>query len=78
MPSAVGSVRREHVEAFLAWMGESYKPASCRNRYTGIKRFFAWLEEEGEVTDSPLRNITPPQIPENPPAVCRRIRFEPC
>ena len=39
MPTAVANVRREHVEGFLAWMGETYKPASVRNRYTGIKRF---------------------------------------
>lgn len=69
MPSAVSAIRREHVEAFLAWMGESYKPASVRNRYTGVRQFFAWCLEEGEVTETPLRNIGPPAIPENLPPV---------
>ncbi|MEX0985359.1 MAG: tyrosine-type recombinase/integrase [Actinomycetota bacterium] len=69
MPSAVASIRREHVESFLAWMGESYAPASVRNRYTGVKQFFAWCLEEGEVTETPLRHISPPQIPENPPPI---------
>jgi site-specific recombinase XerD len=69
MPSKVASVRREHVEAFLAWMAETYKPASVRNRYTGLKQFFAWLLEEGEGTETPLRHIPPPQIPENPPPI---------
>jgi site-specific recombinase XerD len=69
MPTTVGGVHREHVEAFLAWMTESYKPASVRNRYTGIRQFFTWCLEEGEVAESPLRNIKPPPIPENPPPV---------
>ena len=69
MPTTVEGVHREHVEAFLAWMTESYKPASVRNRYTGIRQFFAWCLEEGEIAESPVRNIKPPPIPENPPPV---------
>jgi site-specific recombinase XerD len=69
MPTAVASIRREHVEAFLAWMTETYRPASVRNRYTGIKQFFAWCLEEGEITETPLRHIGPPPIPENLPPV---------
>jgi site-specific recombinase XerD len=69
MPAQVASVRREHVEAFLAWMVGNYKPASVRNRYTGLKQYFAWLLEEGEITETPMRNIPPPTIPENPPPV---------
>jgi site-specific recombinase XerD len=69
MPTQVANVRREHVENFLAWMTEHYKPASVRNRYTGVRQFFAWCLEEGEITETPLKNIPPPAIPENPPPV---------
>lgn len=69
MPTQVANVKREHVESFLAWMTESYKPASVRNRYTGVRQFFAWCLEEGEITETPIRNIPPPAIPENPPPV---------
>jgi site-specific recombinase XerD len=69
MPTQVASIKREHVESFLATMTETYKPASVRNRYTGVRQFFAWLLEEGEITETPLRNIPPPAIPENPPPV---------
>lgn len=69
MPTPVASIRREHVEAFLAWMGETYAAASTRNRYTGVRQFFSWLLEEGEITESPLRNIPPPAIPEQLPPV---------
>lgn len=69
MPTQVASIKREHVESFLAWMRESYKPASVRKRYTGVRQFFAWCLEEGEITETPPRNIPPPAIPENPPPV---------
>jgi site-specific recombinase XerD len=69
MPRAVASIHREHVESFLAWMLENYKPASVRNRYTGVRQFFAWCLEEGEITETPMRHIPPPAIPENPPPV---------
>jgi len=68
MPTAAAAITREHVESFLAWMREeNYKPASVRNRYTGIQQFFNWAQEEGEVTASPMRNMTAPAIPETPP-----------
>ncbi len=69
MPTQVANIKREHVESFLAWMTETYKPASVRNRYTGLRQFFAWLVEEGEVTETPLRHIPPPAIPESPPPI---------
>jgi site-specific recombinase XerD len=69
MPRAVASIHREHVEVFLVWMTESYKPASVRSRYTGVRQFFAWLLEEGEITETPIKNIPPPAIPENPPPI---------
>jgi site-specific recombinase XerD len=55
-------------------MVESYKPASVRNRYTGVRQFFAWCLEEGEVTDTPLKNIPPPAIPENPPPILKEAQ----
>jgi site-specific recombinase XerC len=46
-------------------MGEQqYKPASVRNRYTGVRQFLAWCLEEGEITETPMRNIGPPPIPD--------------
>jgi site-specific recombinase XerC len=50
-------------------MGERYKPASARNRYTGLRQFFAWCLEEGEITETPMRHIGPPPIPENLPPI---------
>jgi site-specific recombinase XerD len=69
MPTAVTAITREHIEAFQAWMLETYKPASVRNRHQAVQAFFKWALEEGEITESPMRNMRPPQVPENPPPV---------
>ncbi len=66
MPTEVASILREHVEAFLAHLLDRYKPATAANRYRALKRFFGWLIDEGEITDSPMKNIKPPYIPEEP------------
>jgi site-specific recombinase XerD len=64
MPLDVTSIRREHVEAFIADLLEHWKPATANNRYRGLQSFFKWLVEEGEVKVSPMANMKPPRIPE--------------
>jgi site-specific recombinase XerD len=63
MPTLVASIRREHVEAFIAHLLEHYKPATASNRYRSLQVFFRWLVEEGETTESPMRNMKPPIVP---------------
>jgi len=70
MPTAAPAITREHIETFLVWMREEgYKPASVRNRYTGLQQFFNWCHEETEIPEgtNPMRNIPAPTIPETPP-----------
>jgi site-specific recombinase XerD len=59
MPVAVDAVAREHVEAFFAWMltDAGYAPTTAKAYYDGIRQFFRWLEEEGEVAEgrNPMR-----------------------
>jgi site-specific recombinase XerD len=72
MPTAVDSVAREHVEAaYAAWLESGYAAASVKNRHDGIRQFFAWCEEEGEVPEgkSRMRHIKAPLVPLNPPDV---------
>jgi integrase/recombinase XerC len=63
MPTLVANIRREHVEAFIEHLLGSRSPATARNRFQGLQRFFAWLIEEGEVTESPMKNMHPPHRP---------------
>lgn len=66
MPTAVGSIRREHVEAFIAAELERTAPASAATRYRSLQQLFKWLEDEGEIAGSPMARMRPPKIPEKP------------
>jgi site-specific recombinase XerD len=69
MPAQVGSIRREHVEAFVAELLERWKPATAANRFRALQQFFRWLTEEGEIERNPMERMTPPAVAEQPPAV---------
>jgi len=71
LPTDVAAIRREHVAAFVADLLDHWKPATAHNRYRGCQRFFNWLAEEGEITDSPMAKMKPPRLAEQPPAVLR-------
>jgi site-specific recombinase XerD len=66
MPTAAGSITREHVEAFIAAELERTLPSSAATRYRSLQQLFKWLEDEGEITASPMAKTRPPKIPEKP------------
>jgi site-specific recombinase XerC len=66
MPTAVRSIRREHVEAFIVAELERTAPASAATRYRSLQQLFSWLDEEGEIDASPMIKMRPPKIPEKP------------
>lgn len=75
MPTRVGAIRREHVEAFVADLLTRRAPATAHNRYRGVQAFFTWALEEGEVRVSPMANMKPPHLPETPPPVLRDVEL---
>jgi site-specific recombinase XerD len=65
MPTAVGSITREPVEAWLAELRDQGRAASTiSTRYKALRVFFRYLEEEGEVQTSPMARMSPPQVPD--------------
>jgi site-specific recombinase XerC len=66
MPTVVGNISREHVEAFIAAELERTAPASAATRYRSLQQLFSWLDDEGEITGSPMVKMRPPKIPEQP------------
>ena len=66
MPSAVASIRREHVEAFIAAELARTAPSSAATRYRSLQQLFKWLDDEGEIEGSPMAKMRPPIIPEQP------------
>jgi site-specific recombinase XerD len=69
MPTNCGAIRREHIESFMSELLARYKPATAANRYRSIQAFFKWLAEENEIAASPMARMSPPHVPEEPPAV---------
>ncbi len=68
----MANLRREHVEAFIAYLLERWKPSTANNRFRGLQAFFKWLEEEGELTQgNPMGKMKPPRVPEDPPDVLK-------
>jgi integrase len=66
MPGSASAVRREHVEAFLADLGEHRSASTVATRYRALQQFFKWLAEEGEIERSPMERMKPPTIPDRP------------
>lgn len=71
MPTGVSAIHREHVEAWIVGLLERSSPGAASNRYRGLQSFWRWALEEGEVQATPMANMKPPRIPDNPPAVLR-------
>jgi site-specific recombinase XerD len=63
------TLSRETIEAFITHLLATRKPATASARYRGLRRFYNWLVEEGELDVSPMARIKPPRIPETPPPV---------
>ena len=76
MPQEVASLRREHIESFIAHLLETRKPATANNRYRGLQSFFKWLISEGEIKNNPMDRMRPPRIPEAPPDVLREEQLK--
>lgn len=69
MPLEVAKIKREHVEAFITDLLERWRPATAANRYRSLQQFFRWLVDEGEIKDSPMEKMRPPQVDEYTPGV---------
>jgi site-specific recombinase XerD len=70
MPLAVANISREHIEEFLIDLRRRGLADATRNqRYRSLQQLWKYLEAEGEVQTSPLRNIKPPAIADNPPPI---------
>ena len=57
---------RHQIRAFLDAQLQKHSPATAVCRHRGLKSFFRWCEEEGEMATSPMRGIKEPEVPEVP------------
>lgn len=55
-------VRKEHIEAFQAWMVETRSAATALNKHKGLQQFFKWLMlDEEEIDRSPMERVKQPK-----------------
>ena len=67
MPTNVAAIRREHIEAFLEDdLSRGLAAATAAGHYRRLQQLFRWLDEEGEIPQSPMAKMRPPQVPEQP------------
>ncbi len=77
MPLILDAIRREHVEHFLVSLQDGgARPSTVHTYYRGLRSLFAWAVAEDEIEESPMRNIKPPSIPDEPPAVLTREQVD--
>lgn len=69
MPLQVENITREHIETWINWLLATAKPSTANNRFRGLQAYCKWLLEEGQISSSPMRNMKPPRVPEDPPDV---------
>jgi site-specific recombinase XerD len=69
MPSDVGSITREYIEAFVSELVDTRSASTASNRFRALQQFFKFLAEEGEIQESPMRRMKAPHVPEQPVAV---------
>jgi site-specific recombinase XerD len=67
MPRHLSGIRREHVESWLASLRDAGRaPATISVYYRSLQPFWRWAIEEGFVRESPMANMRPPIVPEQP------------
>jgi site-specific recombinase XerD len=71
MPTEPEGIHREHVESFIENLLSRFKPATAANRFGGLRAYFKWAVEEGEIRESPMARMSPPKVAEQPPPILR-------
>jgi site-specific recombinase XerD len=65
MPTDAAKVKRELVEMYIEDQVARWKPATANQRYRSLAQFWKYLDEEGEIRDSPMAKMKPPRVPED-------------
>jgi site-specific recombinase XerD len=60
------AITRATLETYLAQMHERVSPATVAKHYRSLQQLFRWLVVDGELDRSPMENMSPPAVPEQP------------
>jgi site-specific recombinase XerD len=76
MPTEVGSLRREHLEAFVADLLTHAKATTASVRYRALQQFFKWAASDDLIVSSPMLKMRPPKVIVDPPEVLREADLQ--
>lgn len=65
----ITAVTREQLEEFMGAFQVGHDPAYAAIHYRGLRRWFNWLVEEGDIQLSPMKRIPAPRVVETPTPV---------
>ena len=66
MPTRAGQIQRVHIEVFMADLLGRVAPATATKYYRSIQQLFRWLDEDGEIPQSPMAKMHAPRVPVKP------------
>jgi site-specific recombinase XerD len=64
MPTSAADIHREHVEAYIQHVLDTFKPTTAAVRFRSLQQLFKWLVDEGEIPASPMGRMKAPKVPE--------------
>lgn len=77
MPTAVSTIRREHVEAwFLDLTARGRSATTVALRFRSLRPFWNYMVGEGEITTSPMARMHAPKVPVDPVPVLSKGQME--
>jgi len=60
---ATAELSKENAQAFIvSLLDAGAQPATARTRHMALRRFAAWLADEGEIDANPLLGVKPPKL----------------
>lgn len=65
-PTEPGEYTERHVSRWLTYRRKTTSPGNANNNYRSLLPWFAWLEDEGEISISPMLKLKPPHVPDAP------------
>lgn len=76
LPSTLDAIGNEEVEAFQEDLLSRHKATTAMNRHAGLRAFFRWAVEEGEIAASPMTTVRRPKQVEHLPPVLAVTQLE--
>ena len=66
LPRDLASITRDELERFMLDQHTRLKPSTAASRYAGLRSFFIWAVDQGQIEVSPIGKMAPPKVPEIP------------